>query len=213
VLANAVYFHADWLQPFDSHETSADAFTTAGGSTVSVPTMHDGQLNAPAAVAPGYEAVQLPYKGGRFAALAIMPKGQSLSDFIAGLTPDTLATIAGSLKAGEVDLSIPKFTTTSTLDLVSALRDLGISDAFGSGADFSPMSPQGVQVGQVVQRDYLSVTEKGTEAAAVTGLGMVATAVMQKQIVHLDHPFLFLVRDTKTGAILFASAVNDPATG
>jgi serpin B len=74
------------------------------------------------------------------------------------------------------------------------------------------MSPQAGQVGQVIQRDYLSVTEKGTEAAAVTGIAVETSLAVQRQVVHLDHPFLFLIRDVKTGAILFASEVVDPSS-
>lgn len=213
VLANAVYFKADWTSPFDSQQTSDAPFTTASGSTSSVPTMHNSQAAVPAAVTPDYEAVQLPYKGNRFAALAIMPTKQSLADFVHGLTAGELQHVVTSLQQGEVDLAMPKFTTSSTTDLVDTLKQLGVRSAFGGG-DFSPMSPaSGLAVSDVLQRDYLAVTEKGTEAAAVTGIGIADSAVMQEQTVHLDHPFLFLVRDTQTGAILFASAVNDPSAG
>lgn len=213
VLANAVYFKADWTSPFDSQQTSDAPFTTASGSTSSVPTMHNSQAAVPAAVTPDYEAVQLPYKGDRFAALAIMPTKQSLAGFVRGLTAGELQHVVASLAQGEVDLTMPKFTTSSTTDLVDTLKQLGVHAAF-AGGDFSPMSPApGLAVSDVLQRDYLAVTEKGTEAAAVTGIGIASSAVTQEQTVHLDHPFLFLVRDTQTGAILFASAVNDPSAG
>ncbi|HET6877029.1 MAG TPA: serpin family protein [Jatrophihabitans sp.] len=212
VLADAVYFRAEWQTPFLSDRTSDAPFTTADGRTVRVPTMRSSELSAPAAVTPGYSAVQLPYRGGRFAALAIMPTGQSLGSFVTSLTPDRLAQITSSLIGGNVDLTMPRFTTTSTLDsLPEALHALGMHSAFGPGADFSALSPQAVSVGQVVQRDFLSVTEKGTEAAAVTGIGVVTSIAVPQRVVHLDHPFLFLVRDVKTGAVLFASEVMDPA--
>ena len=212
VLADAVYFKAEWQAPFESKLTSDAPFTTADGRTVSVPTMRSPELAAPAAVTPDYSAVQLPYRGGRFAALAVMPTGQSLAAFIASLTPGRLAQITSSLQSGEVDVTIPRFTTTSTVgdSLQHALEALGMHLAFNSGADLSPMSPQAGQVGQIIQRDYLSVTEKGTEAAAVTGIAVETSLAVQRQVVHLDHPFLFLIRDVKTGAILFASEVVDP---
>lgn len=213
VLADAVYFKAEWQAPFDSALTSDAPFTTPDGNTVQVPTMRSSQLAAPAAVTPGYSAVQLPYRGGRFAALAVMPTGQSLASFIASLTPERLAEITSSLHSGEVDVTIPRFTTTTTVSnsLQHALEALGMHLVFGSGADLSPMSPQAAQVGQIIQRDYLSVTEKGTEAAAVTGIAVESSLAVQKQVVHLDHPFLFLIRDVRTGAVLFASEVVNPA--
>ena len=86
-----------------------------------------------------------------------------------------------------------------------------MTDAFADNADFGKLAKQPLMVNTVVQKDYLAVAEKGTEAAAATGVGMVGTAVMRTTPVNFDHPFLFLVRDTKTGAILFASQVQDPS--
>lgn len=217
VLANAVYFKAKWATTFDKHDTANGRFTTGGGTTVQVPMMHNAELPTPAASTSGYQAVELPYKGGRFAALSIMPTSGSLSRFVNSLTPNGLARIAASLQQRTVDLTMPRFTTASTLDLPATLQGLGMRDAFGDAADLSPMSPVarklGLQVEQVVQRDYLSVTEEGTEAAAVTGITMIPSAAVQAVPIHLDHPFLFLIRDTHTGAVLFASEVNDPGAG
>ena len=209
VLANAVYFHADWETQFNKAETRPGSFTTAGGAQVNVDYMNGG-AGLQGAVTDDYQAVQLPYTGGRFAALAVMPTRTSLTDFIGSLTPGKLDGITAGLQNG-LSASMPRFTTTSKLDLKPVLQTLGMDQAFTGSADFSALSSQPTAVDQVIQRDYLSVGEFGTTAAAVTGVGMVPTFVPVGPNVLLDHPFLFLIRDTQTGAILFASEITDPS--
>lgn len=211
VLANAVYFRAAWSQPFDPHESSTGVFHSPSGQTrPTFMTQASGTL--PWAVGDGYQAVQLPYTGGRFAALAVMPTTGSLSQFVAGLTPDRLAGIAAALHTGTpAEVALPRFTTTSSIDLARTLAALGMPEAFTSRADFSALSPEPTQIQAVQQRVYLAVGEKGTEAAAVTGIGMQATSAVAGKSLRFDHPFLFLVRDTTTGAILFASLVQNPS--
>jgi serpin B len=212
VLANAVYFKAAWESPFDPKDTAPGPFTLGSGDHVSTPYLNDEDSAYPAAVRDGYAVVQLPYVGGRFAALAVMPTSGTLTDFTAHLTTQKLAGIVASLHQQPVHLSLPKFTTRSTLDLHDALAALGMPIAFTDRADFSRLTDQPVQVGQVVQRVYLSVAEKGTEAAAATGIAILPGAAQQPPAlsVAFDHPFLFLIRDTQTGAILFASTIDDP---
>jgi serpin B len=213
VLADAVYFKADWADPFDPKATERRPFTRADGTTVKTPFMIDDQGTYPAAVTPDYAAVQLPYRGGQFAALALMPRDQSLADFTAGLSTATLDRIVTSLRAAPVDLAMPKFRTRSKLELNGPLSALGMPTAFTDAADFSAMTSQPVDVAKVIQRVYLSVAEKGTEAAAATGVDVRATSARAPGLaVAVDHPFLFLIRDTKTGAILFAAQIADPTT-
>jgi serpin B len=209
VIANAVFFKADWQSPFDGSQTHDAQFTLSNGTTESVPFMK-GQFTYPAAVTGDYTAVALPYKGDRFSALAVMPNTGSLTDFTASLTGHRLATIVDSLHTGSVELSMPKFETTSTTNLGPILQRMGIEDAFSAHADLSGIGPN-LTVSQVVQRTYLKVAEKGTVAAAATGVGITGTAIPAGRLnVTLDHPFLFLIRDNKTGAILFASQIENP---
>ena len=210
VLANAIYFHADWQTPFDKAETEDATFTTADGKRVTTKFMSGGP-GLLAAATGDYQAVQLPYRGGRFAALAVMPTKQSLPDFVGSLNPADIASIASGLHAG-LSVSLPRFTTTSTIDLNRVLSSLGMAGAFSDGADFSGLSGVPTKIEQAIQRVYLQVGEKGTTAAAVTGIAMQPLSATVGPEVVLDHPFLFLVRDTETGAILFASEVQDPAS-
>jgi serpin B len=211
VLANAVYFKAAWQTQFDPKLTKDGDFHLAGGGTATVPFMAtppvgtEGLLHA---MTPGYDAVQLPYTGGRFAALAIMPKAQELTQFVDGLTPDRLRQITSALSDQEpVALRMPRFTAEQYTKLNDTVAAMGMQQAFSAGADFSAMSPAGLMVQNVVQLDYLSVDEKGTEAAAVSGIDMTLSALPS---ISLDHPFLFLIRDTQTGTIMFAAQIQHP---
>jgi serpin B len=215
VLANAVYFNAAWAHPFDPNLTTDRRFTLDGASDVMTKFMEQTSADLAVAKTSTYEAVQLPYTGGRFAALAIMPTAQSLTDFTAALTPTSLSDIARSLtpSAGGVTVSLPKFTTTSDTDLNTPLQQLGMPTAFTDQANFSGLSSVPLEVQSAIQRVFLSVGEKGTEAAAVTGLSMRNTsAQLSVGDITLDHPFLFLIRDTETGAVLFASQIRNPVS-
>lgn len=213
VLANAVYFKAAWEQPFDASATHDGRFVTSERAEITTKFLN-GAVDVPAAVTDGYRAVQLPYAGGRFAALAVMPTSSSLAAFTGSLTADRLATIVTTLTRQSVQLSLPRFTTRTTSQLNRPLARMGMPTAFTPAADFSPMTPEPVQVSQVIQRAYLKVAEKGTEAAAATGVAVITSVnAGPARTLTFDHPFLFLIRDTKTGAILFASQINDPSAG
>jgi serine protease inhibitor len=213
VLANAIYFHAAWATPFDRAQTAPGTFTTASGQHVQAQFMSGG-AGLRVASTGDYQALQLPYTGGRFAALAIMPTHGSLRDFVHSLTPDSIASIAGAVRTVPgAAVELPRFTTTSTLDLVPTLKSFGMTDAFAN-ANLSGLSPVSTAVDQVVQRVYIGVGEKGTTAAAVTGIAVAESMGMAPSLqIVLDHPFLFLVRDTQTGTILFASEIQDPTAG
>jgi serpin B len=212
VLANAVYFSATWQSPFDPAESQPAPFVAADGSQSPATFMTSPRPFAAASTST-YQAAELPYAGGRFAALAIMPTQGSVADFVRNMDGSALSRISASLTT-PLAVKLPRFTTTSTTDLRPVLGALGIHTALGDSADFSAMSPTPMRVGQAVQRVYLKVGEKGTEAAAATGIGMVPTMAGPPFAgITFDHPFLFLIRDTETGAVLFAAAINRPDAG
>jgi serpin B len=128
------------------------------------------------------------------------------------MTPDRIDAIAAGLRSG-LSVAIPRFTTASNLNLKPVLQALGMQQAFSDSADFSGLSDEATSVDQVIQRDYLQVGEYGTTAAAVTGVSMVPLSITVGPEIRLDHPFVFMVRDTQTGAILFASEITDPSAG
>jgi serpin B len=211
VLANAVYFHAGWQTPFDASRSEPSPFYLPGGGTATAVFM-DG-LASQEAITPHYAVARLPYTGGHYEADVIMPTGEALDGFAANLTPHQLASIIASAREpGRVLL--PRFTTSNYLPLNAILSAMGMPTAFTSGANFSAMTTRSVQVQSVVQRDFVSVGEKGTEAAAATGISIEPSAaeVSPQSPVVFDHPFLFLVRNVDTGTLLFAGRVNNPAS-
>jgi serpin B len=209
VLANAVYFHASWENQFDPNASFPGAFDVSPAQTTQVTFMHESVPNA--LVTSGYDAVALPYQGGQYQALVIMPVDETLAAFIGGLTPAELDRIAAAT-GRPATVQLPRFTTQSYENLDQTLQAMGMPIAFTDAADFSTLSTAGLKVQSVVQRDYLSVGEKGIEAAAASGISMMPTAIAApvRPTITFDHPFLFVIRDTISGALLFASVIYDP---
>jgi serpin B len=174
-----------------------------------------------ASIGSGLDAVELPYWNGaqnerapgRYAAMFLMPTSGSLAQFVATLDSSTLHQITNGLSEQPVDLEIPAVNISSTLDLSSTLSSMGMSDAFGPAADFSGMTKLATQLSEVKQKATLHVTKYGTVASAATAVVGIASAAMRSTPITFNRPFVFLVRDTQTGAILFESAVNDPEGG
>jgi serpin B len=212
ILANAIYFKGAWVNPFET-TTENESFVTAGGQSVQAPYMFTGGdgVTVPWANTAGYEAVELPYKGGRFSALVVMPKNESLGALVSGLDPAALDRIVGSLHSSLVSVTMPTFQLSANLDLSSTLQAMGITAAFGAGANLTGLSNEGgLQVQSVIQKSFLHVTTGGTEAAAVTAIAVGSSAIAHRNSILVSHPFLFLIRDNKTGAILFAASVANP---
>jgi serpin B len=210
VLANAVYFQATWGNQFDPDSSFPGAFDVSRGQTTQVTFMQESVPNA--LVTSGYDAVALPYRGGQYQAAVIMPLDQTLPAFISGLTPAEFDRI-GAATGRPATVQLPRFTTQTYQNLDQTLQAMGMPIAFTDAADFSTLSTEGLKVQSVVQRDFLSVGEKGTEAAAASGISMMPTAIAApvRPTITFDHPFLFVIRDTTTGALLFASLIYDPA--
>ena len=210
VLANALYFHANWQTPFYPGGTVHEPFHTARGAPVLADFM-DGPARV--ATAADYQAVALPYVGGRFEALAVMPTTSTLPSFVAGLSAGALQDIAQSAdSAPRSEVRLPRFAYSTAMDLKPVLSALGMGQIVAGGGDFTAITSVPIQLDQAVQRVYLSVGERGTTAAAVTGYAFEALSAHRPPPT-FDHPFLFLIRDTVTGAVLFSSEINDPTAG
>jgi serpin B len=207
VLANAVYFKADWALPFAEHPTTTASFTRADGSTVRAPMMRqEGDLRY--ATSDRWQAVELPYAASGIAMWVLVPTDETTPAEL--LAPDTFADVATGLAAGRVDLSMPRWDFATDLDLIPPLRDLGMEAPFEQRADFSGMLP-GVWIDQAVHRANITVDEWGTEAAAVTGLGFGESAPPPPDVtIRADHPFAFAIVDTNTRTPLFIGHVADP---
>jgi serpin B len=213
VLADAGYFKAQWAQPFDAGFSSALPFYVDGRQAQPTAFMNVAEpISVPAEESNGLDEVELPYTGGRFAALVIMPTEQTLPSFLSSLSADSLQRMVDSLQMTSVALQMPRFELSETADENGALRALGILDAFGA-ADLSNMTPApGLSVQRVQQSTVLRVTPEGTEAASATGVAIGTALRAATLTITIDHPFLLLVRDTVTNAILFGALIENPTT-
>ncbi|HEV2173869.1 MAG TPA: serpin family protein, partial [Nitrospira sp.] len=208
VLADALYFKAAWQHPFLVAQTSLGIFHNAVGDPTTTPFMFSDSFNVPAARTRSYQAVELPYVGGRLTALVVMPTHSSLSSFVRTLDSTSLDLMIQGLHKTPVNLSLPRFRVDAPNDLSDALQAMGLSNAFHRAtANFSGISSSAAYVQQVRQRTFLSVTELGTEAAAASGVSIISSA-RAGEIITVNRPFLFLIRDSDTGAILFASEIE-----
>lgn len=211
-LVNAVYFLADWDQPFERDDTRPAPFTRLDGTQVQVPTMH--QFSHLSLVElPGARAVGLPYAGRQATCWLILPEQRDQLDRVAGQLP-ALCGKLGQGKIAYVQLALPKLRFTWRAGLVDALERLGLEQATDpSRADFSGMDgTRQLFVGSVTHQAFLGVDERGTEAAAATVVEMAAGGMPPKPVPFLlDRPFLLLIRDDATGAPLFLARVIDPS--
>jgi serpin B len=211
VLVNAVYFKGTWAAGFDASATKPQPFTLADGSQVQVPTM-DGTVGLSQAVGAGFSVVEVPYQGGQIAIDFLLPDGD-LPALEASLTPAALLGALGKLRAQTgVELFLPRFSFATHLILNPVLSGMGMPDAFTPGvADLSGIDGQrDLYVSIVVQQAMIEVDEEGTIAAAATGVGARDFSVAVTPTLRIDHPFLFLLRDTATGSLLFMGRVEDP---
>lgn len=222
VLVNAVYLKAPWLTLFETNETKPRAFYVAGGKAAEVPTMM-GKLHVGYAKRKGFTAVTLAYDGGELQFLMLLPDATNgLAALEGKLTPELLADCA-KLPAQEIKLYLPKFKLEPPgLALGKQLAALGMPSAFDSpprSANFDRMAPrQGdnyLFISEVFHKTFLSLDEKGTEAAAATAVVMAIKSAMPRPKpepieVHVDHPFVFAIQHKASGACLFLGHLTDP---
>ena len=211
VLTNAIYFNAAWAYPFDDKVTANGPFYLLDDGQVTVPMMKqteafgytDGE---------GYQAVELLYDGDELSMVIMLPDDGQFEVFEEGLQADEVSNIIDSLQLAEVALTMPQFEFDSEFSLKDTLADMGMPVAFSDAADFSGMtgSPE-LFIADVIHKAFVAVDEAGTEAAAATAVPMELTAMPDPPVeVALDRPFIFLIRDIETGAILFVGRVVNP---
>ncbi len=214
VLANAIYFNAKWAHVFPEDRTQDGAFTTADGSEVTVPMMSwDKPQMVPYAQGDGYQAIELPYRGGNASMVILVPDAGNLSKFEAGLTGEQLQSIVDSMETRGLALTMPKFEYDAKASLADILAEMGMPDAMDPNrADFSGMDgTRDLYITDVFHKAYVAVDEEGTEAAAATAVIVGLESMPQMDVeLTIDRPFVYLIRDTETGAVLFLGRVVDP---
>ena len=211
VLTNAIYFKGKWATQFDKKLTKDDAFHLAKGKDVTVPMMH---VKAEFRYSEYAECkvLELPYVGEGLSMMVVLPAGvEGLGKLEEKLDAEHVDNWLGQMEEREVEVALPRFKVTSEFRLDDVLKAMGMTDAFSwERADFSGMTGKSdLFIGAVVHKAYVEVNEEGTEAAAATGVGMMGKSE-QPTIFQADHPFFFMIRDKKTGSILFMGRVMDP---
>ncbi len=218
VLANALYLDASWAQPFDTSITADAPFYTSSGTVQAKFMTTQDPLSAPYEQGDGYQAVEFPYQGSTLSLLAIMPTSQTITQFLSSLTAAQLASIVTGLKDQQVDVYLPRADLKLNVPLNEQLSDLGMPVVFTTSADFSGITATPPLLIQIVEHAAtFKMTEAGTIASAATGIAVRAGAVRADQtkplVIRLNHPFLLLLRDNTTGAVLFAIRIVNPLQG
>ena len=203
LLINALYFNGTWTTKFT--ETFNGKFKTLAGSGTPV-TMMRAQRDMRYAATDKWQMVQLPYGNGAFVMDLLLPAaGRDFTEAVKGLDAAQWEALTGALRTREVHLEFPKFKMEYEINLNEVLQSLGMTDAFTDAANFTKMSDIGMCIDFIKQKTYVDVNEEGTEAAAVTAIGMKTTSVGPSTVVTFiaDRPFVFAIREASTGSILF----------
>jgi len=216
VLTNAIYFKGDWQAQFDKAQTKDEDFHVSAAQTVKTPLMHLtsklGYFNGGT-----FQTVDIPYKSGELSMIVLLPNDEGgLPALEKSFTSANAKQWLSQLRPGsKIVLTLPKFKMTQQFQLGGTLSAMGMSTAFARGAaDFSGMTgKRDLWISAAIHKAYIDVNEEGTEAAAATGIvmrSMIAARPEPPIVFRADHPFLFLIRDNHSGAILFMGRVNDP---
>jgi serpin B len=211
VLANTVYFKAEWLDQFDPRWTGPGNFRRLDGSEIAVPMMQ-GENVYPYYLGDGYRAVELPYKGETISMVVILPDEGRFTAFEASFDAAVFSSIVEGLEDTLIRLYFPRFSFSSDFLMIPTLQAMGMTEAFVPGlADFSGMD--GTDDGSpwidlVAHKAFISVDELGTLAAGGT---VVELTISMMETFYGERPFIFVIRDVETGTILFLGRVLDPS--
>ena len=212
VLTNAIYFNAAWQYPFGETMTADGLFYLLDGGQVTVPMMKQTESFG-YTEGEGYQAVELLYDDGEISMVILLPRAGQFEAFEEALKAQQVDDIIKGLQNTQVTLTMPQFEFDSDFSLKDILTGMGMPVAFSGGADFSGMtgSPD-LFIDEVLHKAFVSVDEAGTEAAAATAVIMKETAMPVDPPVEvtIDRPFIFLIRDIDTSAILFVGRVLNP---
>lgn len=210
VLVNAIYFKGTWKYTFDKTRTADAPFKTATGEK-RVPFMAAaGRYDYGEAA--GAEVLQLPYVGEDLVMTFVLPQGE-LAALESSLSPAVLdAWFASVSPTNALTVMLPRFrVATGSMSLKAHLEALGMKLAFSNGADLTAMSPLDLKVTDAFHKVFVEVNEEGTEAAAATAVVVGEKSASEPKRFVADRPFLFFVRDLRTGHILFMGRVADPS--
>ncbi len=210
VLTNAIYFKGKWEKQFNPERTRKGDFYVDNSTTVSAQYMSSKeQYNY-------YEdetlmAVELPYSND-ITMLVILPaEGTTISDLGKMLNQQKYQAITSELYSDEVSLMLPKFKSEASLTLSNTLKEMGMPIAFTDDADFTGISNRNdLKITDVFHKAFIEVSEEGTEAAAATAVVVGVKSMPMTRTFKANRPFIYIIRDTKTGTPLFIGRLMNP---
>ncbi|CAL1538709.1 unnamed protein product [Lymnaea stagnalis] len=213
-LINAIYFNGTWDKPFSNESTSREEdFTRPDGSKVKVDLMRqDGIFKVKELKSLNADVLKLYFQGKRFSLNFISPKSTSglrniEEKLISG--SEQLDSILDGMEEEALDISVPKFKISATMELKEALKRLGLEKAFKDDAEFPKISSQKSKITDVNHKTVIEVQESGTVAAAATSISISTTSLKPRFV--LDHAFLFFLMDERQRVILFHGKITDPS--
>lgn len=219
VLTNAIYFKGDWLHPFKSDHSHDQPFHVTPTNDVSVSMMHQtSTFNHFTDKEKSFQILEMPYKESTLSMIVLLPaQVDGLAQFEKKLDAPSVGQWLQQMKSARVEVTLPKFKTSRRLELADRLQAMGMRAAFDDAeADFTGMTNEKppLVLSAVIHEAWVDVNEKGTEAAAATAVvarPAAAAPPPERPIVfRADHPFLFLIRDMRSGSILFLGRVSNP---
>jgi serpin B len=206
VLTDALYFEAEWLRRFGKYAPVTDTFTRLDGSTTQVEFLRELELTDRRGRGDGFVGAELPYFGGAFSMLLIVPDAGQFTEVRDRLDQDLLDEIDATFSLGPYELLMPRWAATTNLDLMGWLSAIGAAPGLYPG-----ISPDAF-LGAAVHGADITVDEWGTVAAAATGFGFLQSGPPTPELtVKADRPFLYLIRHRDSGLVLFAGQVTDPS--
>lgn len=209
-ITNAIYFKGNWVKQFNATLTQDEPFWITPSENIQAPMMSQKSILMNYTETENLQVLKMPYDGNRLSMIVLLPKEKDGLSFLEG-SLDKLDTWKSLLAPSKIHLYIPKFKMETEYKLKGSLSEMGMPIAFSeSDADFGGIASN-LYISDARHKAYVDVNEEGTEAAAVTAIGIMTSSVQPPiPTFRADHPFVFLIQDDNTGNILFMGRVMDP---
>ena len=209
-LINAIYFKGDWKYEFDKSKTRKHPFKLGSGATAEVDMMSvEEELSY--YETENFQLVDLPYNDGKFTMTVLLP--DEMNNVFDDLSFTALEAAINNMGSQKIVLKFPKLKMDYSVLLNESLKAMGMELPFSDAADLTGIADADLKISKVSHKTYIDIDEEGTEAAAVTSVGVSVTSVNpnQPKFMIVDKPYLIFLREVETGTIIFAGKVVNPA--